>query len=111
MQHPHNQASGGPSKLPRRIGYPIYASTCVPNNLTKGSEQGLSAVIFGNWNDCIIGQWGGIDVIVNPYANDLAGAVRVTALMDVAIGLRHPQSFAVIADMQTSDSTSTGSGS
>lgn len=83
-------------------GYRAMMSNQVPSNLTKGSSSGVcSAVIFGNWNDLIIGQWGVMDFLVDPYTGSSAGTVRVRAMMDVDIAVRHPESFAVMADALT----------
>ena len=45
------------------------------------------------------GQWSGVDLLVKPYTADNAGAVTVTAFMDVDIAVRHPESFAAIDDI------------
>jgi hypothetical protein len=55
-----------------------------------GSEHGL---IFGNWAELIIGQWGALDVLVDPYTNADRGRVRITSFMTVDIGIRHGASF------------------
>ncbi len=86
-------------------GYKAVASNQVPSNFTKGAGSGLvsnlSGCCFGNYNDALYGLWGGVDIIVNPYTNDAAGAITVTALQDAYFALRHPESFAVIVDMIT----------
>jgi len=74
-------------------------SNQVPFNLTKGTGTNLSALIFGNWNDLIIGQWGAIDVLVDPYTAGASGSIKIRLLQDLDIQIRHPQSFAVINDI------------
>ena len=82
--------------------YPAYASNQVPSNLTKGTSVGVaSSIIFGNWADLIIGMWGGLDLLVNPYSKDTTGDIRVTAFQDCDIAARHPESFAVMDDALT----------
>lgn len=77
-------------------------SNQVPSNLTKGSAAAIcSALIYGNWADLIIGMWGTLDITVNPYANDKSGGVRVVALQDVDVAVRHPESFAAMKDALT----------
>lgn len=84
-------------------GYSAYASNQLPHDLTKGSYgTGLSSAIFGNFADLIYGLWGGLDILVNPYTGDAAGSVRITALQDADVCLRHPESFSIIVDMATS---------
>ena len=77
-------------------------SNQVPSNLTKGTSAGVcSALISGNWNDLIIGQWGSLDLIVDPYTSSTSGTVRVVALQDVDIAVRHPESFSAMKDALT----------
>lgn len=82
-------------------GYRAVISNQVPGDLTKGGGSALSAVIFGNWNDLLIGMWGGLDIQVNPYSLDTSGAVRITAFQDIDVAVRHAQSFAAIVDATT----------
>lgn len=82
-------------------GYRAVISNQVPSDLTKSQGSALSAVIFGNWNDLLIGMWGGLDIQVNPYSLDTSGAVRITAFQDIDVAVRHAQSFAAIVDATT----------
>jgi len=83
-------------------GYRAVATTLMPSNLTKGSGTNLSSLIFGNWSDLLIGQWGsGIDLMVDPYAFSSTGAVRIIALTDVDFAVRHLESFIRIKDIVT----------
>lgn len=82
-------------------GYAAYATNQIPSNLTKGTGTNLSAAIFGNWADLLISYWSGIDIIVDPYTASTTGAVRVVALQDLDIKLRHAESFAKIVDIVT----------
>jgi hypothetical protein len=59
-------------------------------------------MIFGNTSDLLVGMWSGLDLIVDPYTAATSGTVRVVALQDVDVAVRHPESFAVIVDMITS---------
>jgi HK97 family phage major capsid protein/HK97 family phage prohead protease len=48
---------------------------------------------FGNFADLIIGYFSGLDIMVDPYTNSTSGTVRVVALQDVDVAVRHPESF------------------
>lgn len=82
------------------MGYPAYVTTQVPSDLTK-TTTGLSAVIFGNFNDLLVGQWGGLDIVVDPFtaAGKAQVKVWINSWWDVAV--RHAQSFAAIKDALT----------
>ena len=83
------------------FGYRVIATSLVPSNLAKGSGSSLSAMLFGNFNDLVIGEWGGIDVLIDPFSGSSTGATRVTAFTDIDIAVRHAQSFSAITDMIT----------
>lgn len=82
----------------RLAGYRALTSANVPSNLTKGTGTNLSAIIFGNWSDLLIGQWGVLDLLLDPYTLAASGGMQVVAMLDVDIAVRHPESFAVIKD-------------
>jgi HK97 family phage major capsid protein/HK97 family phage prohead protease len=77
-------------------------SNQVPDNLTKGTSVGVcSAILYGNWADLIIGMWGTLDLTVDPYTGGTSGTVRVIALQDVDVAVRHAESFAAMLDALT----------
>lgn len=57
------------------------------------SEQPL---IYGAWNNLVIGYWSGVDILLNPYHSDVAskGGVKLHAFLDADIAIRHPEAFA-----------------
>lgn len=83
------------------MGYPAFVTTQVPSDLEAGDTTGCSAVIFGNFSDLILGQWGGLDITVDPYTAAKSAQVKVyiDSFWDVAV--RHPESFAAIKDAIT----------
>jgi HK97 family phage major capsid protein len=89
---------GGPNPL---NGYPVGVTNLVPFNLTKGTGTNLSALLFGNWADLVMVLWSGIDILVDPYTGSSSGTVRVVALQDADVNVRHPESFSVCVDVQT----------
>ncbi|WP_428309260.1 phage major capsid protein [Hydrocarboniphaga sp.] len=83
-------------------GYDAFATQQVPSNLTKGTSTGVcSAMAFGNWSDLLIGLWGGLDVMLDPYTGSTAGTKRVVALQDCDVTLRRASSFAAMVDVLT----------
>lgn len=67
-------------------GYPILRST----NAIKSTVKNI---IFGNWQELMVGSWGGLEIVVDPYTYSRKGVVGLTAFQDVDIQLRHAASF------------------
>ena len=83
-------------------GYPAWVTNQVASDLTKGSGSALSAIFYGNWRDLVIAQWGGLDILVDPYTGGTTGTVRVIVFQDTDIAVRHGESFSMIVDAITS---------
>lgn len=62
--------------------------TEVSNQVTDGD------VFFGNWSDLLQGQWGGLDVLIDPYTLSARANTRVIAFWTTDFAVRHPASFA-----------------
>jgi HK97 family phage major capsid protein len=79
-------------------GYNALVSNLVPSDLTKGTGTNLHAIIFGNWEELIIGQWAGIDLVVDPYSSAKSALVTlvINSWWDVAV--RHAGSFSAMQD-------------
>ncbi|MCC0048044.1 MAG: phage major capsid protein [Rhodobiaceae bacterium] len=84
-------------------GHRFWMSNNVPSDLDKGSSTGVcSALIFGNWADLLVGEFGMMDLIVDPYTNADKGDVRIVVHSFWDIGVRHAESFAACLDITTS---------
>jgi HK97 family phage major capsid protein len=83
-------------------GYQAYVSNQVSSTLTKGTSTAkCSAIFYGNWNDLMIGLWGGLDILVNPFTLSTTGQVRIVAFQSCDIAVRYAQSFAAMLDALT----------
>ena len=71
-------------------GYRAIASNQVSSTLGGGTEHG---VVFGNWSDLLVGLWGALEIIVDPYAKQKRGIIEVTSFQMADIDVRHPESF------------------
>lgn len=83
-------------------GYRCAVTNSIPSNLTKGTASGIaSAMVFGNFSDLIIGMWGSLDLMVDPYTGSTAGTIRVVTLQDVDVAIRNAESFTTMVDALT----------
>ena len=64
-------------------GYSAYVSNSMPD----------STAVFANFSDVMIGLWSGLDIMVDPYTGSAAGTVRVVAMQDYDVAVRHPESI------------------
>jgi len=85
------------------LGYDFRTSSQIPTNLTKGTGTNLSEVYFGNWQELIIGQWGGMEIMASQETSDAFAKNQtwIRVIQEVDIGLRHPESFCLCSDAAT----------
>jgi len=61
---------------------------CVESNqITEGQ------MFFGNWADLLVGTWGSMDIMIDPYTGATAGNTRVLVFHSCDIAVRHAESF------------------
>lgn len=79
-------------------GYNVGVSNLVPSDLTKGTGTGLSAGIFGDFSQLLIGQWGYYDLSVDDKSQKKNGNIEITmnAFYDTLV--RQPKAFAAVKD-------------
>ena len=81
-------------------GYGVMRSNQVTSAGTKGSGTGLSSLIFGNFQELVIGMWGALEVLPNVYGSGYtSGAVDIRAMQTCDIAVKHAASFAAITDI------------
>jgi HK97 family phage major capsid protein len=66
------------------VGYPLVATT----SMTTGN------LLLGDFSQAMLGEWGTLDVLVDPYTGSSAGTVRIVAFDSVDVGVRQPGAFA-----------------
>lgn len=80
-------------------GYRTFVTTQISKTLTEGTSSDLSALIFGNWAELYIGQWGGIDIMVNPYTKAKESLIEYIIESYMDVNVRHAASFAISKDV------------
>ena len=67
---------------------------------SKISNQITDAhIFFGDFSPEILGYWGNLDLLVNPYAKDTEGITRVNIFADVDCRLRQAASISMCDDL------------
>lgn len=98
---PGGQRTGTPGEI---NGYPVARSNQARSNLTKGTASGIcSEIVFGNWAEVMVGEWGVLEILPNPYESAAykAGAVLIRAMQSLDVAIRHAASFSVMSDALT----------
>ena len=54
--------------------YPVYVTNSC--SAIAGSDEG-ELLVFANWGDLMIAQWGGYDITVDPYSHSHLGYIRI----------------------------------
>jgi HK97 family phage major capsid protein/HK97 family phage prohead protease len=76
-------------------GYRASFSSNVPTDLDPGDGgNDASALVFGDYSQMMIGLFNAPSILVNPYAGDKSGTVRITVLQEVDVAVRNGESFA-----------------
>ena len=66
-------------------GYPLAMSTQLPGN----------EIIFGNWNQLIMGFWGVLEIVVDRATKISTGGIVLRAWQDADLGVRHSDAFCI----------------
>ena len=95
------QRSGTPGEI---NGYTVARSNQARSTLTKGTATSIcSEVFFGAWSELLIGEWGVLELVPNPYDSAVYknGGVLIRALQSIDLGVRHAASFSMMSDALT----------
>ena len=89
-----------------------FANTDTPlwqGNLWDGQMAGFQAMstnqmsagtmLFGDWRQVVVAEWGVLEIEVNPYANFQAGIIGIRAMVSIDVGLRYAGAFSYGAAM------------
>lgn len=99
MAYVMNAAMRGYAKTTPRYGAGTESTIWEPGNTMNGyrteitNQLAAGDVVFGNFNDFLIGLWGGLDITVDPYSLSKSGGLRIVAFQDVDFAVRRTESF------------------
>ncbi len=82
------------------LGLPYIVTSLIGLRTKGASTNKCSSIIIGNWSDVLIGYWGGLEILSNPYESTAfsKGNVQVRVIQSCDVSLRHGASFAKIID-------------
>ncbi len=59
----------------------------------SSNQMSSATMLFGDFSQVVIGEWGVLEVEVNPYANFQAGIVGIRAMVSIDVGVRYGGAF------------------
>lgn len=97
------------SFMMQRVKFTNTASPLWEGNLWDGMMVGFQAMssnqmpastmLFGDWSEAILAEWGVLEVEVNPVANFPAGIIGVRAFYSMDVGVRIPAAFSLASSI------------
>ncbi|MEG1546183.1 MAG: phage major capsid protein, partial [Bacteroides sp.] len=72
-------------------GYKVLRTNAMSKGLQTAKDE--YGILFGNWADFIIGQWGAIDLTVDPYTQSTEAMIRIVVNAYFDAGTRRTASF------------------
>ena len=92
------------AQLDAQLGQVLRGTTQLPTNLEKGSSGAVcSEVFYGNWQELIVGQWGGLEFMASGETGDAFEKCQtwIRVIQECDIAVRHPESFCLVSDAIT----------
>lgn len=72
-------------------GYRAEVSTQVRSNMGTGSDE--HGIAFGVWQQLLIGEWGAMEILTDPYTLAGRGLIRLVLFLMADMALRQPEAF------------------
>ena len=89
--------------LMQRVKFSSTASPLWEGNVWDGTMSGFpgmtslqmtaATMLFGDWAQVVIGEWGTLEIEVNPYANFQSAITGIRAIVSMDCGLRYAGAF------------------
>ena len=79
------------------IGFRSDYTGCVPSSQTKGSSTDCYYIYGGIWDQCVLGEFGSTEVVVDPYTVG-PSQVKLASIQVVDVGVLYPAAFSVMKD-------------
>lgn len=84
--------------LQNLVGYKIGISNQLSKTLTKGANSDCSYVIAGNWDEFLVGEWGGMQIAESTEFKFQTDETCIRVINRIDSLLRHEEGFCVSSD-------------
>lgn len=83
-------------------GKECYITSNVPSDLDKSTTTGVcSALIYGDWDNLVCGQYGGIDLTIDNISQAIGGKNRIVMNQYIGVAVKQPKGFTACLDLTT----------
>lgn len=82
------------SEMVNSMGYPLEYSSVVGTAWITGATTGCTALIYGNWADLIVAQWGPVELWMDPYSRSISNQILMLVSTFVDAKTKRDTSFA-----------------
>ena len=83
-------------------GKPVFSTSVVPSNLDKGNTTGVcSALIYGDWENLVLGQFGGVDLTIDNISQAIGGKNRIVMNQYWNFAVKQSLAFTACKDLTT----------
>jgi HK97 family phage major capsid protein len=72
-------------------GYRAEVSTQVRKDMGAGTNE--HGIAFGVWSELLVGEWGAMEILTDPYTLAGKGLIRLVLFLMVDMAYRHPEAF------------------
>ncbi len=85
------------------LGHPMFTTTQLRTNLTKGGGTDLSEFFFANWADIMVGFWGSLEILATNIGGDAwaQNAIEIRLIQNVDVSVRNLESVVYCKDART----------
>lgn len=86
------------------VGHKFVTTETVRSNYSEGSQSDLVGIVFSSyWPSAILGTWGGLDILFDPYTQAIGGKVRFVANAYMDVEFEHAAEFSICTDWDATD--------
>ena len=82
-------------------GYPCFMTNAIPTASFSGTSN-CSSALFGPWSQVLVGGWGGLQFILDPFTAKNKGVLEITAIAYHDVLVRHAAAFCALLGITTS---------
>jgi HK97 family phage major capsid protein len=83
------------------LGHRAEVSANVPSTLTKGTSTDCHALLYGDWSNLLVAEFGVLEILVDPFTLKKQGMIEITSYQMCDIAVVRPPAFAACLDARS----------